>query len=259
MKQRALIIGLCALFGSSLEHSHPQSSKEAIGKFVRKSNNSISIISIDDAFEEDFPTSDFLKAFTIFKFESRSLVECERFSKPDKYSNVTIPSEPHKFRSTKAFKDFIDHANCLNCDNVFFSSSLHLESVLRCFVNSLSAFLIRLTDTKTTFSDRDLMDLLNRSWTDNGALKVSISINDNVYSFDPFHRNANGMFGKLNPFSGEADAAQLGNLNGYALNVEMFAGTYTFSKLKSPRNVNDFTGPDASAAKFIGEQLNATS
>lgn len=38
-----------------------------------------------------------------------------------------------------------------------------------------------LTDNKTTFADNKLMDMLNETSTMNGALKVFLSMNDNVF------------------------------------------------------------------------------
>lgn len=227
-----------------------------VENFITNSNKTISIISVD----EDFISEKTLgKALMKFKVSNKSFTNCGDFVNSDKYSNITSTISLGKYRQTKTFKDFSDIRNGLSCDYVIISSSLFLDSVLKCLVNSFGTFLISLTDNEKLFSDRDLIDLLNKTWTKSGALRVFVSIADNVYSFDPFHRNSDGIYGKLNLFSDLTMTEGLANLNGYPLNVEMFGATYTSSLLKNPKKVDDFVGPDASAAKFIAKNLNATS
>lgn len=250
----ALVISFYLCLNSSFEQ---QLSNEVVEKFIKSSTKTVAIITIDGDVYEGKTSS--VQTFMNFNLDSKSLVNCEHLTKVDKYSNSTSLIQLNKFRTSKTFKDFVENANCETCDNVIVTSSLFLDSVLKCFVNSIGTFLIVLTDTRITFSDRDLMNTLSRTWTEQGALKVFISINDNVFSFDPFHRSSNGIFGKLNSFSDPSALERIKNLNGYRLNVEIFAGTFTLSISKKPKNVDDFTGPDASAAKFIREQMNATS
>lgn len=229
---------------------------ELVENFIIKSNKAISVITVN----EDLINEKVLeKALLRFKISSENFINCEDFVKTDKYRNVTSLISIDTFRQTKDFKDFVDIWNGLSCDYVIFSSSLFLDSVLKCLVNSLGTFLISLTDDKKLFSDRDLIDLLNKTWTDNGAFKVFVSIADNVYSFDPFHPNSDGVYGKLNLFSDPTTSKGLENLNGYSLNVEMFSATFTYHLVNKPKNVDDFMGPDATAAIFIAEYLNATS
>lgn len=257
MKAPTIAFGFCLLFRSTVEY---QSRSELVENFINNSNNSISIISIGDAFDEScFDEKAFVKSFVKFRFVSETLKRCEKFAKVDKYSNVTMSIQLNKFRSSQSFENFVEIWNCVSCDYIIFSPSQMLASALKCFVSS-GRFLLLLTDSKTIFTDGDLMDMLNRTWTENGALKVFLSINANVYSFNPFHRNSDGIYGKLNSLSDVNIAGEnITNLNGYRMNVEMFAGTFTSSKVKNPKNVDDFTGPDASTAKFISERLNATS
>lgn len=244
------------VFGCLLAGAVESRKNELVENFINKSNKSISIITVD----EDLINGEvFEKAFLSFKVSSENFIDCENFVKTEKYRNVTSFISIARFRQTKAFKDFIDISNGLSCDYVIFSSSLFLDSVLKCLVNSLGTFLISLTDDEKLFSDRDLIDLLNKTWTNNGAFKVYVSIADNVYSFDPFHPNSDGIYGKLNLFSDPTTSKGLENLNGYSLNVEMFSATFTSELVNKPKTVDDFIGPDASAALFIAEYLNATS
>lgn len=229
---------------------------EFVENFIINSNKTISIINVD----EDFVNENlFSKALMNFKITSKNFIKCEEFVKIDKYGNVESPISVGKFRQTKDFKDFIDIQKGLNCDYVIFTSSLFLNLVLKCLVNSLGRFLISLTDNEKHFSDRDLIDLLNKTWTDSGALEVFLSIDDNVYSFDPFHRSLDGIYGKLNLLSDLTTTKGLRNLNGYPLNVEMFDSALTSSLVKKPKSVDDFIGPDVSVANFIAKNLNATS
>jgi hypothetical protein len=246
------LVAICFLLTKTIESQRI----EFLEDFINNSNKTISIISV----EEDFPIRNFFeKALMNFKVSSKNFYNCEEFVLTDKYRNVTSPISFSNFRQTKKFKDFIDIRNGFFCDYVIVSSSLFLESILKCLVNSYSTFLISLSDDKKLFSDRDLMVLLNKTWTDNGALKVFVQIADNVYSFDPFHRNHDGIYGKLNLFSDVTTTERLENLNGYPLKVEMFGATFTSSLSNSPKTVDDFIGPDADAAKFIANILNATS
>lgn len=251
----SLFVGVLALFIKS-----SKSMSEITEKFIRKSNKTISIIAIDDEINKKvfFHPKTSLKTFIMFNIQSEMLVNCKNLEKVDKYSNEsTSPIELNKFRKLQTFKNFIE-LQCEDCDNVIFSPSHFLDSIL-CFVNSFGTFLIIVTDNKTTFSDDELMDMLSKTWTVNGALKVFLSMNDNVYSFDPFHRNPNGLFGKLNSFSDPSDNQKLKNMNGYPMKVEMFSATFTYTTVKQPLRVDDFTGPDVNAALFIRDQLNATS
>lgn len=258
MTTTLVIISFCVVLTATTEQEFVIKIAE---NFVDNSSKTISIISIDGALEgKIFAGRTSTKAFVNFHFASDSLADCESFTRADKYRNATTFVQLSKFRESRAFKDFSELGACSDCDNLIFVSSSLLRTALKCFVNPVATFLVLLTDSKLTYSDRDLIEILNRTWIESGALKVLISINENVYSFDPFNRNSEGLLGKLNSLSDASNVVgQFRNLNGHALNVEMFTGTFTMSALKSPRSVNDFTGPDASVAEFIRAQLNATS
>lgn len=230
--------------------------RNQVESFIKSSNKTVSIISIDEKIDENFILKE-LKAIILFEVKSESLVGCEEVCKADKYSNVTISSPLDVFRKTKSFKDFMELDS--DYDTVIFSSSLFLDFVLKCFINPLGSFFIFLTDNVRTFTDEDLKNKLNKTWRDNGAFNVYVSIHEIVYSFDPFHPNFNGIPGRLNSHSNPCARHKLTNLNGYSLNVEMFAATFTVSSVKNPKSVDDFSGPDANAAKFVRECLNATS
>ena len=231
---------------------------EIIKNFISKSNKTISIINVNDDFEFDLERS-IEKVLIKFKIPSENFAGCEKFVKIDKYSNVSTSIVFSQFRKTKAFKDFVDIRNELKCDYVIFSRSHFLDSVLKCLVNSLGTYLIFLTDNGKQFSHQDLTNLLNKSWTDNGALRVFVSIEDQIYSYDPFYRISEKVYGKLNLLSGFITTEGLHDFNSYSLNVEMFSVSYTKSLVKNPKTVDDFIGPDASIARFIAKNLNATS
>lgn len=257
MTTTVLVICFCVVLSAAVEKG---SLIKIADDFINNSNKAIAIISIDDALDEKFyPGKTSTKAFVKFHFKSGSLMNCENFTRTDEFSNLTSVVRLNKFRESNTFDDFAALKTCPDCDNLIFTSPLSLEPALRCFANSLATFLVLLTDNKIKLSDRDLMNILNRTWLESGALKVLVSINENVYSFDPFNRNSEGLLGKLNSFSNASSVGRFKNLNGHGLNVEMFTGTFTMSALKNPKSVDDFTGPDASAAKFIRKQLNATS
>lgn len=240
-----------------------------IEKFISHLKRTVTFIVIDDdaindelfQVKESSPND-----FITFKVQSEMLENCEQeLIKINEIRNASLPIEMNKFRELQTFESFNELQRSLNCDTVIVSSSLHLDSILKCLVNSHGTFLIYLTDNKTTFDEEDFMLMLKRTWTENGALKVFLSIGENVFSFNPFHRNHNGILGKLD-FHTELSInienekkGKMKNLNGYPMNVEMFSGTFSFTQHKDPKRVGDFTGPDANAASFIREQLNATS
>lgn len=259
-----LFVFLVILKASALTHS------ELVENFISNLKRTVTFIAIDgDAINELFQgTESFPNDFITFKIQSEMLESCQQeLIRVNEIRNATSSMSigMNRFSEMKTFKSFNELQRSLSCDTVIVASSLHLDSILRCLVNPQGAFLILLTDNKTTFKEEDLMEMLNRTWTENGALKVFLSICDNVFSFDPFHRDHNGILGKLNSFSSlsifvdKVKNRKLRNLNGYSMNVEMFSGTFTWTAHKNPQRVGDFSGPDANAAKFIRHQLNATS
>lgn len=241
-------------FCFSLTKAIQSQRNEIVEDFISKSNRDIFIINVD----EDFDVRNLERPLTKFKIPSESFIGCEKIAKFDKF-NVTSEASFDKFRVSRAFTDFIDIQSKQSCDYVIFSSSIFLESVLKCLVNSPSTFLISLSDDEQQFTRRDLTNLLNKTWTESGALRVYVSIAEQIYSFDPFHRTPEGIYGKLNLDSDFPTTEGLNNLNGYSLNVEMFDGTFTYSSVKEPKGVDDFIGPDANFARFIADKLNATS
>ena len=113
-----------------------------------------------------------------------------------------------------------------------------------------------------TFEVSSIAHMLNRTWIDNGALKIFILLNDKVITFNPFHRNGDRSFGKLDTYGVSFESSSTGfkNLNEYPLRVEMFVGPYTIAKMKGVmKNVDDFYGPDANVAKTVRDVLNASS
>lgn len=242
----------CSIIASLSIHVDDLKS-DVVEEFIRNSSKTVSIISIDD-------TRNFIvgnsKAFVTFKVESETFVNCDEFAKADKYSNVTSSPRLDIFRESYSFKDFIEVRSDSDYDNVIFSSSFYLDSVLECFTNAHGTFLIFLTDNVTTFNDKDMTEKLNKTWRENGVFNIFVSTHEFVYSFDPFHRNPNGVWGKLNPHSKPRALHEIKNLNGYPMNVEMFQSTFIDSSVENP-NIDDFTGPDAYIAKFVRERLNA--
>ena len=232
---------------------------ENVVKFIKSSSQTVIVLMIDIEVDENFTHE---QPMMKLKLQSESLRDCELRVGEDSFRNATQLLDVNKFKVSENFKDFLTHWICSSCDYVIFTSSSFLEKVLKCLINALGRFLILLVDNeKTNISDQHLMDLLNATWTSNRALKVYISIDEKIYSFDPFHRTSNGSFGKLNLNSDNFNVSgeRFKNLNGYPLKVEMFNTIFGWSKMKNPKDVNDFTGPDAKIAKLIAENMNATS
>lgn len=219
-------------------------------EYFKSSNKTILFTTIDETTINVELIPEY-KAYVMLKLRSENL--CEENAQRNKNINVTQPNQIQDVKTPKNFNRI-----CSDCDNFIFSSSLFLRSILSCIVNSVGSFLIFLTDNEIPFSDSDLIDMLNQTWTEKGALKVYISICDNIYSYDPFYRNDND-WGKINSFSDPDVELKLKNMKGHRINVEMFSGPFTVSRVANPSSIDDFFGPDVDASRFIGEKLNATS
>jgi hypothetical protein len=233
---------------------------EIVEKFIADSSQLVALVAIDDVVVESRVAA-LEKPFVVFRIESEALQDCQRV---DSVANFTSSTPLNRFREFPTFNTFSEIKTALSyCDNVILVASHLLDTVLRCLTNPLETFLIHLTDNKTSFTDRNLIDALERTWKDNGASKVFLSIGDNVFSFDPFHSDHNGARGMLKktPTSPQPSVTrkQLRNLNGYSMSIEMFGSTFTTSSMKSPKSVDDFSGPDARVGEFIRRQMNATS
>lgn len=252
-----VFVALCALTKPSTES---EVISEIVEKFIADSSQLVALVAIDDAAIESRVFT-LEKPFVVFRVKSESLKVCKHV---DNFTNVTSSSALNRFRDSPTFDTFSEIKSALSyCDNVILVASHLLDSVLRCLTNPLETFLIHLTDNKTSFTDRNLMDALERTWKDNGASKVFLSIGDNVFSFDPFHSGHNGARGVLTKTTTSPQPSvtrkQLRNLNGYSMNIEMFGSTFTTTGIKHPKSVDDFSGPDARVGEFIRRQMNATS
>lgn len=258
---KALVVA--AIFGFFRTSSGGEiNRRELAEKFLAHSRNTVSVFFFaDDKNDENVLSRNAAQnAFITFRIESDTLVNCEKLVKDDDSSKVMSADEMGKFRASGDFSDFKDIWDKMNSDSMLFVPSYFLNAALTCFTNPLGSFLVFLTDTETTYTEQDLTTMLNKTWTRNGALKVFLSIDNNVLTFDPFHRNQNESWGKLNSVSDlNFNKSTVNQLNRHSLGVEMFAGTFTITSVKNPKSVDDFSGPDANAARFISERLNATS
>lgn len=210
-----------------------------IESFIAKSDKTIAVVTIDNADHNfSFPET---RSLIIFSIQS------ENFNQ----------SEITGVGGLKSCNE--DFATELVADYIIFSSALLLRWTVSCIVNEHRKFLFYVMDNEIQFSETNFLEILNKTWTEKQNFKVFLAINDSVYSFDPFF-NVNGSFGKLNSASElNFETEMLSNLNGYQINVEMFESTYTVSKVKKPKSIEDFKGPDVEAAMFIRDRLNATS
>lgn len=260
---KALVVA--AIFGFFGTSSGQQiERRELVEKFLGHSKSTVSVFYIDDDKNDEniLDRNAEQNAFITFRIESDTLVNCEKLVKDDDSSKVMSADEMGKFRASRDFSDFKDIWDEMrsDSDSIMFVPSYFLNAALTCFTNPLGSFLIFLTDTETTYTKQDLTTMLNKTWTRNGALKVFLSIDNNVLTFDPFHRNQNESWGKLNSVSDWSFyKSTVNQLNRHSLGVEMFSGTFTMTSVKNPKSVDDFSGPDANAARFISERLNATS
>lgn len=235
-----------------------KTSEEFIQDFISSSITAVTFISVDEASSN---SSSVINKFhsipkTILHLNSSALKNCSNYANVDFYGrNITAK----KFQS-----DFmLDEILYLNefSDFLIFTPSKFIALMLKCIVQPRSRYLIQVTTT-TTLEPLSITHMLNETWNSNGALKIFILQQDKVISFNPFHRNDDGSYGKLNSFvaSFKSSEWRFKNLNGYPLRVELFPSTFTMARIKGfYKTVDDFDGPDADVAKIMKAQLNATS
>jgi len=235
-----------------------QKTNEIIEKFVNSSNRTVTFMSIDESIAN---TSMHINQYSltpkhVLQLNSSSLKNCSNYANVDFYENeITLT----KFKSNCKLQDILYLLEF--SDFLIFTPSKFIASILKCIVQPMSRYLIIVT-TMPTSETSSITHMLNRTWIDNGALKIFILLYDKVITFNPFHRNGDGSFGKLNTFAVSFESSQTGfkNLNGYPLRVELFPATYTMARVKGiGKSVDDFHGPDSDVAKTMKEVLNATS
>jgi hypothetical protein len=249
LKMKATFVSVVALIVQL-----SSSENEIIQKFIRTSNTSVSIIFIDHFnksinFEQDnVPT-------VILSFNFTTFNNCHSYANADFYEGV-----PSTSGYLLTILIGMEHH-----DFIIFTSSQQIETILRCIVHPMSRFLVIVSNasSQSHLTQTHITRMLNNTWTHNGAFKVFIMMSTNVFTFDPFHRNNDGSYGKLNSFvktfesgSGSVSARQL---NGYPLRIELFKATYTNFSGNVAKSVDDFTGPDANVARIVRHHLNATS
>jgi hypothetical protein len=237
---------------------------EMIADFIKSSKDkTISFITFDTAINESLEIAENFPHTpkTVFKIPTRALDNCTNYANIDFYIDAVSTTVFHHQENwllveTLARMEFNDF--------VVFASWELIGSVLKCLTQPLARFLL-IANTTTTINEahaiRQLTNILNRTWVENGALNVFLSSHEKLFTFDPFHRNDDGSHGKLNSFavSFESVGGKLKKLNGYPLRVDLFYSTYTMGRVKQPKSVQDYEGPDVDVARLTSEKLNATS
>lgn len=236
-----------------------------VEQFIRTAKAPISLAWIDDAESnfhfilQHFPT---LPRVLLRISHNTWLQNCSSYANTDTHVDGR---QQHIYSKLIDILTIVEHN-----DFIIFTSQHSLALALHCIVHPLSRFLLIVTDISPTTSpsimERNFSHTLNTTWTRNGALKVFISTphNNTIYTFNPFHRNQDGSFGKLNSFvdfrvvEGSDDNLKL-QLNGYPTRVELFSSTYSLPLVKPAKNLDDFYGPDINIARATGELWNSTS
>lgn len=235
-----------------------QKTNEIIEKFINSSNRTVTFVSIDESITNTsmLINQHLLTPKHLLQLKSSSLKNCSNYANVDFYENeITLT----KFQAYSKLEDILYLLEF--SDFLIFTPSKFIASILKCIVQPMSRYLIIVT-TMPILETSSITHMLNSTWIDNGALKIFILLYDKVITFNPFHRNDDGSFGKLNTFVVSFESSETGfkNLNGYPLRVEIFVGPYTMAKIKGvTKTIDDFHGPDADVAKTVKEVLNATS
>lgn len=251
MKVLSLILLLVIIIVIQTINSENNRWNEIVEGFIHSATNkTISIVSIDNAAESNFQ-------FVSLEHRPRMILRFAHGAWLENCSSYANSEDIH----TKLI-DIL--ASTEHNDFIIFTSLHSLQSALHCIVHPLSRFLLIVTDISTTLPSimEHFSHLLNTTWMRNGALKVFISTHNNTtYMFNPFHRNDEGSFGKLNSFVNYSfeDGRDLRQLNGYPTRVELFSSTYAIPRRKLATKIDDFYGPDAQLAKLTGKLWNTSS
>lgn len=182
----------------------------------------------------------------------------QNFSIPDTKNFVFLDFQSENVNLSET--DIVDCPESwseLDSDFIIFVPSSRLRWAVDCLVNGYEKFLFYVVDDELQQPEIELLKIFSGNWLKKKNFKVFIAIGDLTYFFDPFF-NVDGSFGKLIS-SSDFKTKMPSNLNGYQINVEMFESTYTMAKIKKPKFLEDFQGPDVEAAMFIRDRLNATS
>lgn len=141
-----------------------------VEKFIRSSNKTISITMIDNAennlqfIVQRFPTISRI----LLRFSNLTWIEnCIS------YANVELHEEDESVRR-KSIKLL---SRIEKDDFIIFTTLRAIESTLKCIVHPVTRFLIIVTDMSTkspAITEKNLTHMLNKTWTNNGALKVYI-------------------------------------------------------------------------------------
>lgn len=248
-----------------IQQSNSENLFNLIDKFIKSSNAAaISFISIERSVANGSVLIEQFQSIPKMIFTFDNLNNCSDFANIDFYDDAIAMRKfsKHRRRENLSLPEVLVQMEYN--DFVISAPWNFVDAILKCFVHPLSRYLIIITASSPSLTKLTIM--LNTTWTNNGAFNVFIvaaspsQTYDKVFKFNPFHRNDDGSFGKLNhlvamPF----ESAELKNLNGYPLRVELFASTYTLARSKQTKSVDEFYGPDADVAKMTRELLNATS
>lgn len=215
---------------------------------------------LDDTYQVNFTG----KSSILFKMNSKILENCEALKVPDRFDVTTENITLNSINEQTTLESFLLFWSVQEeVDYIIYGSLDVLKSVLICLTNSLGSFLIIITDDYKLLMENEITQLLNKTWIRNGALKVYVKLNTQIYSYNPFDVGVNGAFGTLK-VNTKYNIPR--NYHKYPMNIELFTSTFTLFKsekcsLKEPITctIGDFGGPDAEVVKFISEQMNTTS
>lgn len=215
----------------------------------------------DDVYQLNFTG----KSSVLFRMQSKFLENCEALKVPDRFDVTTDNVTLESINEQTTLESFLLYWSVQEEVNYIIYGPMDvLKSLLICLTNSLGSFLIIITDDyKFMMEEDEITQLLNRTWIRNGALKVYIKFNTQIYSYNPFDVGVNGAFGTLKVNTKYYIPR---NFHKYPMNIEMFTSTFTLFKqekcsLKQPITctIEDFGGPDAEVVKFISKQMNTRS
>ena len=227
-------------------------------------SKTVMVLIIDFNPNDTYQVSFIEKSSVLFKMKSNFLENCEALKVPDKFDVATDNITLNSINEQTTLESFMMLWSMQEeLDYIIYGPLNVLKSLLICLTNSLGSFLIIITDDYKFIMEDEITQLLKRTWIRNGALKVYIKLNTQIYSYNPFDVGVNGAFGSLKVNTKYHFPR---NFHKYPMNIEIFTSTFTLFRsekcsLKKPITctIDDFGGPDAEVVKFISEQMNTTS
>lgn len=171
---------------------------------------------------------------------------------------TTRPDKLHGQRADRWY-NFMESGYFISC------SFETLQLYLGCLVRRTGSYLFIVEETPLTENKlEDLSELLKKTFERSQNLKIFVSMFNELYVLNPFIIDkTKKSFGVLEKLTDEGVKMNLKNLHNFPLRVEIFESAYSIQRASNSSDFSGkldlFLGPDVKVARFIENQMNASS